>query len=238
MGMNGGDVIDLVCLLEGTRLPLEGARKLAELFSQNGKPARTQSAGAGENSPQTHLSKGQANPTTVVEKNKPLAFTLKDVNPCHELIQSRGISPETAKEFGVGYFPGKGSMAGRIVFPLYEEGSVVGYCGRATNGQEPKWLMPKGLVKSFLYGLERCDPAKLLILTEGFWAPLFFFQRGAQAASLMGKSLTEAQEKCLEPFATICVAMDNDIPGHEAAEKICARLKGTHKVMKASLMEG
>ena len=231
-GMRGGDVIDLVCLLEGTKLPLEGAKRLVEWFPQNGDAPK-------------------AAAVAVAETNKPLAFTLKDINPCHEMIQARGISVETARDFGVGFFPGKGSMAGRIVFPLYEQlrsngdgtsqVQLVGYAGRTTlevTADNPKWKLPPGLVKSFLYNLERCDPAKLLVLTEGFWAPLYFHERGAQCASLMGKSLTEQQERTITPFHDICVALDNDAAGNEAAAKIIAKLKGTHKVFKASLKEG
>ena len=111
--------------------------------------------------------------------NQPLAFTLKDITPTHPMIQGRGISVETAKHFGVGFFPGKGSMAGRVVFPFYEvsrangDGTrqvmLVGYAGRTTlpiADTNPKWLFGKGLKKTFLYGLERCDPAKPIILCE------------------------------------------------------------------------
>jgi len=220
-GIRGGDVIDLVCLLEGTRLPLEGAKKLAELFPQS----------------------GEARPAAPapVEKNKPLAFTLKDINPEHPMIQGRGISVETAREFGIGFFPGKGSMQNRVVVPLLEDGSLIGYAGRfcgEPDKDNPKWKLPAGLRLTFLYGLERCDPAKLLILTEGFWAPPYFFQRGAQCASLMGKNLTDQQFERLAPFHDICVALDNDAAGNEAAAKVIARLKAGHKVFKASLKEG
>jgi hypothetical protein len=234
-GMKGGDVIDLVCLIEGTKLPLEGARRLVEWF------------------PHLTGNGGEARPAGIplIEKNKPLAFTLKDVNPEHPMIQSRGIAVATAKEFGVGFFPGKGSMAGRIVFPLYEQlrsngdgtsqVALVGYAGRLVaepTAENPKWKLPP-VHKSFLYGLEKTwNPGKLLILAESFWAPLYYWERGAQCASLMGKALTEGQEKQLERFHDICVALDNDEAGREAAEKICARLKMRHRVMRAFLMEG
>ena len=92
--------------------------------------------------------------------NKPLTFQLKDINPEHEEIQRRNITVETARSFGVGFFPGKGSMAGRVVFPLMENGVLVGYGGRSVDGSEPRWKFPAGFVKSFLYGLERCAPDK------------------------------------------------------------------------------
>jgi DNA primase len=99
--------------------------------------------------------------------------------------------------------------------------------------------MPKGFVKSFLYGmdLEKLNAFKPLILTESFWGPLWFFQQGLQAVSLMGSSLTEEQARWLSPFRTITVAMDNDTAGHEAAAKIAERLKGKHKISKAYINE-
>jgi len=45
----------------------------------------------------------------------------------------------------------------------------------------PKWLFGKGLRKTFLFGLERCDPAKSVILCESLWAPLWFHDHGLQA---------------------------------------------------------
>src|SRR5207244_8532089 len=143
---------------------------IAEMFPDPGSPAsgtrsphRSSDASAGD---LTAAPTGAAN-------NKPLGFTLKDVNPAHPMIQERGISVETARLFGVGFFPGKGSMSGRVVFPLYESGNLVGYAGRTTlpaTDTNPKWLLGKGLRKTFLYALERCDPAKPVIVCESLWA--------------------------------------------------------------------
>jgi len=96
--------------------------------------------------------------------------------------------------------------------------------------------LPPGFVKSFLYGLERCNPAKLLILVESAWAVPFLYQRGFQAAALLGSSLTDAQKPTLAPFRDICVCMDNDEPGRAAAQKIANALRGHHRVHKAFLL--
>jgi DNA primase len=101
----------------------------------------------------------------------------------------------------------------------------------------PKWLFGKGLRKTFLYGLERCDPAKPLILCESLWAPLWFHEHGLQAASLMGSEMTEEQERCLDPYPTITVALDNDAAGIEKAARVGERLKTKHRVLKARLVE-
>jgi len=101
----------------------------------------------------------------------------------------------------------------------------------------PKWLFGKGLRKTFLYGLDRCDPAKPLIVCESLWAPLWFHEHGLQAASLMGAEMTEEQERCLDPYPVITVALDSDAAGLEKAVRICGRLKRKHRVLKARLVE-
>src|SRR5207245_5701431 len=61
-------------------------------------------------------------------ENKPLTFTLKDVDAKHQYLRSRGIKEETAQHFGVGFFPGKGSMSGRVVIPIHNsKGELVAY---------------------------------------------------------------------------------------------------------------
>ena len=145
---------------------------------------------------------------------------------------------ETAIEFGIG-FQAKGSMANRICFPLRENGALIGYAGRTTldvTPENPKWLLPRGLQRTFLFGLEKTDPTKPpLILCESPWGAIWLTQHKLQAAALVGNSLTDAQERLLEPYAEIRVCMDNDFAGREAAAKIAERLKPNHKVTRAYL---
>lgn len=228
----GGNVIDFVALME--QCSVYAAAKRTDEWFPNGN-GKERSVEPDDGMMTKEVFEALVNPT-----NNPLAFQLKDVNPSHEMIQSRGISEATAAKFGVGFFPGKGSMAGRIVFPLHECGSLVGYAGRTTlpvSDANPKWLFGKGLRKTFLYGLERCDPAKPLILCESLWAPLWFHEHGLQAASLMGSEMTEEQERCLDSYPVITVALDNDAAGIEKAARICGRLKEKHRVSKARLVE-
>lgn len=223
-GKASGNILDLVSAMESISV-FDSAKRLDDWFPANGNPA-TESV----------VNQLTTDETPIV--NKPLAFELKDVTPTHELIQSRGISAETAKLFGIGFFPGAGSMKGRIVFKLHEDSNLVGYAGRALAADHaPKWLLPKNFVKSFVYALERCDPAKPLILGESFWLPAFMHERGAQAASLMGSEMTEEQERRLDPFPVITVAFDNDATGMEKAARVIERLKVKHRVLKARLIE-
>ena len=245
----GGNVIDFVTLMEQCSA-YAATKRLDELFPATGDHGAKGASEPNAATPKTGREAGEATPTPTPGGNKPLAFTLKDVNPEHPMIQAKGITIETAGKFGVGYFPGKGSMAGRIVFPLHElirrndDGTaqvmLVGYAGRTTlevTPENPKWKLPAGLHKTFLYGLERCEPAKPLILCESLWGPLWFYEHGFQAASLMGSEMTEEQEWSLDPYSTITVALDNDAAGIEKAARICERLKRKHRVSKARLIE-
>jgi DNA primase len=237
----GGNVIDFVSLMEGCSA-YAAAKRIDEMFPvMNGRGAK-ESSGVAAGVEIAERQSEAAKPTPpATSHNKALAFALKDVNPSHQMIQERGISIETAKHFGVGFFPGKGSMTGRVVFPLHEDGSLVGYAGRTTlpvSDANPKWLFGKGLKKTFLFGLERCDPTKPLILCESLWGPLWFYEHGLQAASLMGAEMTKEQERCLDPYPVITVALDNDPTGNEKAALIGDRLKAAgHKVLKARLKE-
>jgi DNA primase len=229
----GGNIIDFVALME--QCPVyAAAKRIDEMFPATANPVPPANAQHDGLAPEAVPSVSTAG------ANEPLTFTLKDVNPAHPMIQERGISIATATTFGVGFFSGKGSMAGRIVFPLHENGVLVGYAGRTTlplSDTNPKWLMGKGIRKTFLYGLERCDAGKPLVLVESPWAVLWLNQNGGQAAALLGSEMTEAQEECLEPFGVITVALDNDAAGNEKAGQIIARLRRNHKVLKARLME-
>jgi hypothetical protein len=242
----GGNVLDLVMLMESESQVYKVASMLNEVYALNawllngnGSP---DSGGRG-GVPSPERKPAPEPPPTHCRTNKPLGFTLKDINPEHPLIQERGISVDTAKAFGVGFFPGKGSMAGRIVFPLLEaletgkDAVLVGYAGRSVSGQEPPWKLPPGLVKDFLYGLERCVPDKPLVVCESAWAVLWLAQRGQQAAALLGSELSEQQEACLAPFPTLILALDDDEAGHQKAEPIAVRLRKNHKVIKAFFKE-
>lgn len=241
----GGDCIDVVAMMENLT-PIDAAKKLAEMFA----------VGDWSHTPPSKPS----HPAACAPENKPLAFVLNNIDPDHPFIRERGISLETAMEYGVGFFPGKGTFANRIVFPLYEEevmdwGTVetrgdsiwpqtklvlVGYAGRTileVTADNPKWLLPKGLHRSFLFGLNKCRAEKPIMLVESPWACLYFHQHRLQAAALVGTSLTESQERLLDPFKEIVIAMDNDDAGRAAAEKLVARLKPKHKVSRAYLKE-
>lgn len=90
--------------------------------------------------------------------NRPLPFTLKGTDYSDPYLGGRGITEETAKYFGIDFFPGKGCMQGRIVVPIHNEDEVlVAYAGRLLVQSEPKYkfraLFQKSLVLFNLHPL-------------------------------------------------------------------------------------
>lgn len=218
----GGDVIDVVAMMENLT-PLEAAKKLVEMcpLFQDASNREVRN-----------------NVDATNASNPPLAFELKNLDPTHSFIAERGITLATAKEFGIGFHGGKGSMSNRICFPIYEDGNLVAYCGRTVlpvSDSNPKWKLPSGLQRTFVYGIEKCNPAYPLVLCESPWGCLWMTQHGRQAAALVGCTMTPEQEMRLRSFKIIQLAFDNDAAGREATDKIAERLNKNHKVLKSYL---
>jgi hypothetical protein len=106
-GRRGGNVLDFVAVMESCSIR-DAALKLREWYLGDGaKPALPVPAKRPEDEAQLD------------DVNQPLAFALKGVDSSHPWLEARGITKETAQSFGVGFFPGKGLMTGRIVIPIH-----------------------------------------------------------------------------------------------------------------------
>ncbi len=219
-GRSGGNVIDFVALMEYCSFR-DAAIKLHDWFSSphmKSTPAK----------PERQLAAQGNNQTEKV--NPPLKFQLKDVNPKHSYLEARGITVETATAFGVGYFPGKGSMAGRVVIPILDAaGQLVAYSGRSIDDSEPKYKFPAGFQKSYvLYNLNRATNQSrgVVIVVEGFFDCMKVVQAGfPNTVALMGSSLSAQQEHLLiENFDRVLLMLDGDDAGRKGSEDIAARL--------------
>jgi DNA primase len=181
----------------------------------------------------------------VAVNNKPLTFQLKGIDPRHPYLAFRGINPEIAERFGVGYFGGKGLMAGRVVIPIHNQrGRLVAYAGRAIDIGEPRYKLPVGYHKSLeLFNLHRArgerNTERRVVLVEGFFDCIKVAAAGFACVALMGNSMSEAQEHLLgQHFDKICLLMDGDAAGQEAAETIAQRLTSRLYVEVINLPEG
>lgn len=151
--------------------------------------------------------------------NQPLGFELTGIDHRHPYLAGRDIDPETAEYFGVGFFSGKGAMAGHIVIPIHNEnGELVAYAGRSVNGDEPKYRLPAGFHKSLeLYNLHRaklCGPDEVF-LVEGFFDAMRLHQAGfPNVVAAMGCDLSAAQANILSRhFGHVSVMFDEDAAG-------------------------
>ena len=227
-GRKGGNVLDFVAHMEGCSVR-DAALNLKHWFNVQ-EDQDDSATGATEQQirrppsqkQDKELAAKREDPEGQSEgENKPLTFELKGVDPSHAYLRQRGIKPETAEHFGVGFFPGKGSMKGRVVFPLRKPaGELVGYAGRSIDDSEPRYKLPGGLKKSLLlWGLDLALAGRkargAVVVVEGFFAAMKLHQAGfEQVVALMGTTLSEVQEGLLlEHFDRVVLLLDGDEAG-------------------------
>jgi DNA primase len=188
------------------------------------------------------------NGETGAEKNEPMKFTLKGIDPAHPYLQSRGVTEEMARKFGIGYFSGRGTMKDRIVFEIHNEhGELIGYAGRVIDESEPRYKFPNGFRKSLeLYNLHRViaelsesTKRRRVVIVEGFFACLRVIAAGFPCVALMGSSMSKAQEDLIiRHFNVACILLDGNEAGRQASADCLMRL-GRHLFVYApELPEG
>ncbi|MEI6534047.1 MAG: toprim domain-containing protein [Verrucomicrobiaceae bacterium] len=168
--------------------------------------------------------------------NNPLQFELKNLKTDHAYMTERGLSPETASTFGLG-FCAKGTMSGRIVIPIHNgKGELVGYSGRWPGEppeERPKYKLPAGFKKSAeVFNLHRAlqeSPEQPLIIVEGFFDVMKLWQLGfKRAVSIMGSSLSKVQEELIRQATNsdsrITLMLDEDNAGRKGREQALLRL--------------
>jgi DNA primase len=158
-----------------------------------------------------------------------LPFTLKGIDSSHPYLANRNVKPDTAAQFGIGFFPGKGYMEGRLVIPIHnEEGVLVAYAGRSLGGGEPKYRFPPRFRKSLLlFNLHRAIRCgKSVVVVEGFFDCFNVHQADMPCVvALMGCSLSQRQEQLLQAhFHEVVLFLDGDKAGRNAATTIATRL--------------
>ncbi len=117
-------------------------------------------------------------------------------------LQERGITPEIATQYEVGYVKQRSIVAGRIAFKIYDhDGKHTGYIGyKNENGS---WFFPKGF-KRPLYNSHNLKNTKSIIVTVDPFDALRLVSLGfTQVASLLANSMTAEQEEQLKKFKYI-----------------------------------
>jgi DNA primase len=215
----GGNVLDLVALLEGCTIR-DAALRLRDCgcsrrYGINIREQQLASKGSAGSSP---------------NRLPPLTFSLRP--RWHAYLDQRGVHPSTAAWFGIGYYAGSGFLRHRIVFPIHDsEGQLVAYAGRSIDDSEPRYLFPPGFRKSqVVFNLHRAVGKSVgcAIVVEGFFDCLRVHQAGYRnVVALMGVSLSKVQEQLLlERFQQLVLMLDGDKAGQRPCQQLVARLWG------------
>ena len=216
-GRTGGNVLDFISAMENCSIR-EAALKLQEWFTEPSVSVPPPISRPAEQSQEA--ARGGT---------KPLPFTLSHIDCSHRYLAERGVDPETARYFGIGYNRGKGSMAGRVVVPIHDEnGVLVAYAGRSVDDTDPKYRFPLRFRKSLaLFNLHRAAAhGESVVVVEGFFGCIKVHQAGLPCVvALMGCSLSLRQEELLQQhFREIILLLDGDKAGRSASAVIAARL--------------
>jgi DNA primase len=230
-GRIGGNVLDFVAVMESCSLR-HAALRLQEWFVVTTEPPKALTPTHPQDVPSTTGTSCAPKSLTGEIRNKPLPFTLKGIDYSHPYLGGRGITEETARHFGIGFFPGNGCMQGRIVVPIHNEDEVlVAYAGRALAQSEPKYKFPALFRKSLvLFNLHRAvKHGRTVIVVEGFFDCLKVHQAGLPCVvALMGCSLSQRQEQLLRGhFHEVILLLDGDNAGRTAGPAIAGRLVST-----------
>lgn len=182
----------------------------------------------------------------VTERRKvasPLNFKLTGIDARHPYVAERGITEQTAREFGFGFYAGPGLMHRRLVIPIHNaEGDLIAYCGRSVDQTQPRYRVPPGFAKSeTLFNMHRAaGSARSIVVVEGFFDCMKVHQSGVRSVvALMGSVLYEPQRRALlKRFRRAVLFLDGDPTGRQASNVISQRLRSDCDVRVISLPDG
>jgi DNA primase len=234
-GRLGGNVLDFIAWMERCSIR-DAAVRLREWFALSAEPSLSAQASA------RHTAAEQSS-SVAGETNKPLPFQLSRLDQAHPYLQGRGVTPDTARYFGIGHHRGKGLMEGRAVIPIHDEhGFLVAYAGRSVDGTEPKYRFPPRFRKSIvLFNLHRAvGYGDSVIVVEGFFDAVNVHQAELPCVvALMGCSLSQQQEALLqEHFREVVLLLDGDNAGRRAGTTIAQRLVSKVSTRLVEIPEG
>lgn len=146
----------------------------------------------------------------------------------HSFLAERGITPETAEYFELGYYGKRGIMAGKIAIKIRDaEGNKVAYIGRNLKGDN-KYFFFKGYKHEHLYNLYRVK-TEYAILTISPFDVIHIHNLGFNyAVGLLSLSMSKEQEQLLKHFKRILLL-------HPNPDNILARLAKTAFIKAPSI---
>jgi DNA primase len=148
-----------------------------------------------------------------------------------DYLQTRGINAETARRWQLGF------AGGRLTIPLNDAaGQTVGFCGRATGDQEPRYRNSTGDLlfqrNGLVFGLDQAAEAirkqGTALLVEGPLDVIQLHQAGfTNAVACLGTSVSELQLQLLrrQGMKQLLIALDGDNAGQAATERLIEQLQ-------------
>ena len=148
-----------------------------------------------------------------------------------DYLRTRGISSDTARRWQLGF------AGGRLTIPLNDaSGQTVGFCGRATGNQEPKYRNSTGDLlfqrNGLVFGLDQAAEAirkqGTALLVEGPLDVIQLHQAGfTNAVACLGTSVSELQLQLLrrQGMKQLLIALDGDSAGQAATDRLIEQLQ-------------
>ncbi|MEL7282607.1 MAG: CHC2 zinc finger domain-containing protein [Pseudomonadota bacterium] len=166
----------------------------------------------------------------------------------HQFLADRGITPEVAESFGIGYCR-VGIMKNRIAIPIHNPGGeLVAFTGRWADEDnqpehEPRYKLPKGYAKSLeLWNLHRAIEfnKSYVVIVEGIWSAIRLHTSGVPSVALLGTDVSETQAGRLAQagFRHAVLILDGDEAGRLATPAALHILSQSLYVRTLVLTEG
>lgn len=198
-----------------------------------------------DNAPQDKTAQAAAGTPTAADYREYYSSCMSRINDpaAVSFLKARGINPETAYMYGVGFDPtadpasapaamtdaNKMHPAPRIIIPITKDY----YIGRAINSSDPRYINPtrsKGAGAAGIFNSRAlyAQEVQEIFITEGAINALSLIEAGATAIATNSTSNADILLKALEErptAATLVLAFDADKAGTAATEKMKAGLK-------------
>lgn len=167
-----------------------------------------------------------------------------------QVTKFRNFKKETLEHFRLGFvdeieLTGKENnlykLKNRLVFPVIQEGMVVGVSLRKTKASDIlKWShQPKRIeTKKILYNYDEAKQSNTIVVCEGIVDVWAYYEIGVTAVCTFGAHLSKEQYKLLlKTGADIVLSYDGDTAGRLASEKAIKMLKNTTNLYTVNLAQ-
>ena len=235
-----GNIVGLVMAFERCSFR-DALLKLHELASMPGASPLAPTTGPATVAAATHRSVEEVL-SDEAPMNEPFGKELKGLRYDVPFLEQRGLMPERARYWGVGYCS-RGLMKGRIVVPIRNrKGEIVAYIGRSLKKDDPEgqWRFPKGFHKSLeLFCVDRLArdsetrEAAIkygIIVVEGVFDAISLVEKGFKnTVATLGSEVSPQQcallvDPELNPSRRVTIFFDEDEAGRSGRKKLAGDL--------------